>query len=309
MKFSSPDSYFFASEIFLYLSSLMISERNYNTAMNLISLSVKFSFISLELRLCKNIDNNQTLFDLKKYQNEKKIISKILFNLSIAFYQLSVCHENQNNFYNSFLAIQNSNFFVKFTDNNDCNLYQNLIKKIESRLLMRNRLLLFFERNRERIELKENIDNKKFIRKKITYEERKHKKFENLEKYLDKLKIKEIDDDNPDLFYKIGDKMAKPKLIKITKQLKLLNYLMKDEFKDLIHSMKKIEINKLDKETINIISKRIINLKNKEYFKLENKIKPKFNIKKILEERKSSIIIEKDNEDKKNENILDILKK
>ena len=307
MKFSSPDSYFFASEIFLYLSSLMISERNYNTAMNLISLSVKFSFISLELRLCKNIDNNQTLFDLNKYQNEKNMISKILFNLSIAFYQLSVCHENQNNFYNSFLAIQNSNFFGKFTDNNDCNLYQNLIKKIESRLLMRNRLLLFFERNRERIELKENIDNKKFIRKKITYEERKHKKFENLEKYLDKLKIKEIDDDNPDLFYKIGDKMAKPKLIKITKQLKLLNYLMKDEFKDLIHSMKKIEINKLDKETINIISKRIINLKNKEYFKLENKIKPKFNIKKILEERKSNIIIEKDNEDKKNENILDIL--
>ena len=200
MKFSSPDSYFFASEIFLYLSSLMISERNYNTAINLISFSVKFSFISLELRLCKNIDNNQTLFDLKKYQNEKKIISKILFNLSIAFYQLSVCHENQNNFYNSFLAIQNSNFFGKFTDNNDCNLYQNLIKKIESRLLMRNRLLLFFERNRERIELKENIDNKKFIRKKITYEERKQKKFENLEKYLDKLKIKEIDDDNPDLF-------------------------------------------------------------------------------------------------------------
>ena len=85
----------------------------------------------MELRLCKNIDNNQTLFDLKKYQNEKKIISKILFNLSIAFYQLSVCHENQNNFYNSFLAIQNSNFFGKFTDNNDCNLYQNLIKKIE----------------------------------------------------------------------------------------------------------------------------------------------------------------------------------
>ena len=166
------------------------------------------------------------------------MISKILFNLSIAFYQLSVCHENQNNFYNSFLAIQNSNFFGKFTDNNDCNLYQNLIKKIESRLLMRNRLLLFFERNRERIELKENIDNKKFIRKKITYEERKHKKFENLEKYLDKLKIKEIDDDNPDLFYKIGDKMTKPKLIKITKQLKLLNYLMKDEFKD-NHKFKK----------------------------------------------------------------------
>ena len=89
MKFSSPDSYFFASEIFLYLSSLMISERNYNTAINLISLSVKFSFISLELRLCKNIDNNQTLFDLNKYQNEKNMISKILFNLSIAFYQLS----------------------------------------------------------------------------------------------------------------------------------------------------------------------------------------------------------------------------
>ena len=75
--------------------------------------------------------------------------------------------------------------------------------------------------------------------------------------------------------------------------------MMKDEFKDLIHSMKKIEINKLDKETINMISKRILNLKNKEHFKLENKITQQMTIKKKLENRKNSIIVEKDNEDDK----------
>ena len=299
MNFSSPDSYFFASEIFLYLSSLMIAERNYDTAINLISLSVKFSYISLELRLSININNNQTLFDLNKYKNEKNIILKIFFNLSIAFYQLSICREYKNDSYNAFLAIQSSIFFGKFTNFKDCNLYQSLIKEIKSRLLMRNRILLFFENNTKKPQSNENNDNKINIKKRITYEERKKQKFENLKKYLEKLKIKEIDDDIPDLFYNIGDRQIKPRLIKITKQLKLLNYMMKDEFKDLILSMKKIEINNLDKETINMISKRILNLKNKEHFKLDNKITQQKNIKKKLENRKNSIIVEKDNEDDK----------
>lgn len=307
--FTSPDSYYASSEILLYLSSLMIAERNYYTAMNLISLSIKFSYMSFELRLSKNYDNYKTVFNLNKYENEKNIIYKIFFNLSIAFYQLSVCHEHKNNSYNAYLAIQSSDFFAKFTKFNNCNLYKNLITKIESRLLMKNRILLFFEKNLKSIETRENNNKKNLIlRKRITYEERKRQRFDKLEKYLDNLKIKEIDDDIPDLFIKIGDKQIKPKIIKITKQLKLLNCMMKDEFKDLIKSMKKIEINKLDKETINIITKRIINMKNKEHFKLKNKIKQKFIIKKNLEEEKRDIIMENNNtKEEKDEKILFIL--
>ena len=304
--FTSPDSYYLASEILLYFSSLMIAEKIYDTAMNLISLSIKFSYMSFELRLSKNCDNYKTLFDLNKYENEKNVFNKIFFKLSIAFYQLSVCHEYKNNSYNAYLAIQSSNFFAKFTKFNDCNLYQNLITKIETRLLMKNRILLFFEENSKSLEKKENNGKKIIIEKKrITYEERRRQRFDKLEKYLDKLKIKEIDDGIPDLFLNIGDKQTKPKILKITKQLKLLNYMMKDEFKDLIKSMKKIEINKLDNKTINLISKRIINMKNKEHFKLGNKIKQKFIIKKNLEERKNSIIMERNNnKDDKDDKIL-----
>ena len=188
---------------------------------------MKFSYISLELRLSININNYQTLFDLNKYKNEKNIILKIFFNLSIAFYQLSICREYKNDSYNAFLAIQSSIFFGKFTNFKDCNLYQSLIKEIKSRLLMRNRILLFFENNTKKPQSNENNDNKINIKKRITYEERKKQKFENLKKYLEKLKIKEIDDDIPDLFYNIGDRQIKPRLIKITKQLKLLNYMIK----------------------------------------------------------------------------------
>ena len=67
--FCSPESYYLSAEIFLYFSSFMIVEKNYKTALNLISLSIKFNYISLELKLSKNINNYQTLFDLNKYEN------------------------------------------------------------------------------------------------------------------------------------------------------------------------------------------------------------------------------------------------
>ena len=68
----------------------MIAERKFQTAMNLISLSIKFSYISIEIKLMKDLNNYHTLFDLNNYKNEIKILSKIFFNLSTAFYQLSV---------------------------------------------------------------------------------------------------------------------------------------------------------------------------------------------------------------------------
>jgi hypothetical protein len=78
---------------------------------------------------------------------------------------------------------------------------------------------------------------------------------------------------------------------------------MNDEFKDLVHSMKKIEINKIDKETVYKISKRIIKFKNREHFKLEQKIKKQINIKRKLEERRNSVYLAKNEQEDSNEKI------
>ena len=68
---SSPDTFCLAGEIFLYLSSFTIVEKNYKTAINLISLSIKFTFKSLEIKLNKNYNNYQKLFNLNDYETEK----------------------------------------------------------------------------------------------------------------------------------------------------------------------------------------------------------------------------------------------
>ena len=302
LYFYSPDSYFLAGEIFLFFSSLMIAQKNYKTAMNLISLSIKFSYISLELKLSKNTNNYQKLFDLNKYEQEIKNIAKIFLNLSIAFYHLSVCHEKRKDSYNSYFAIKTSNFFAEFACSENLEVYQKLIIKIETRLLMRNRIIIFFDKYVRKEELEDKFNRPKYkIKSMISHEEKQQKKFLKLENYLRKIKIVEVDDDEPDLFNRVGDKQMKPNVLKMTRQMQLLNYLMKDEFKDTVNSMKKIEINKIDKETINKISKRIIHLKNKEHFKLEKNLKKQFSIRKKIEEKTNVTIHEQNDKDDSNE--------
>ena len=302
--FSSPDSYFLAGEIFLSFSSFMIAEKNYKTAMNLISLSIKFSYISLELKLSKNYNNYHTLFNLSKYGNEIKFFTKTFFNLSVAFYQLSICHEQQNESYNAYFAIKTSNFFAKYCDIEKISLFEDLITKIETRLLMRNRIIIFFEKCVKKEDLEDKIIKRKpAFKLMVSHEEKKQKKFLKLSNFLQKMKLVDIDDNEPDLFNRVGDKQIDPNVLKMTKHMQLLNYLMNDEFKDLVNSMQKIEINKLDKETINRISKKIVNFKNKEHFKLENRIKKQISLKKKLEERKNNTIIEKNDIEESDEKI------
>ena len=99
---------------------------------------------------------------------------------------------------------------------------------------------------------------------------KKKQKYDKIQRYVEHLKFIDVDDEEPDLFHRVGEeKKIKQNVLKLTKHMQLLNYLMNDGFKDIINKMKKIEINKIDKETIYKISKRIINFKNKEHFKIK----------------------------------------
>ena len=285
---SSPDTYYLAGEIFLYLSSFMITEKNYKTAMNLIGLAVKFNYKSLEIKLSKNINNYQLIFDINKYQNEIKILYKLIFNLAIAFYQLAICQENLNNSYNAYYSIKTSNFFLNFCNIKNIDLFKDLIEKIETRLLMRNRIIIFFEKYIKKEELEDKIiKSNSPLKRLISHEEKRQKKFNKLKIYLEKLKLIDVDEDEPDLFNRVGEKKIKPFALRLTKQLQLLNYMMNDDFKDIVFNMKKIEINKPNKETIYKIQKRIINLKNKQHFNLENNLQKKLKLKRKTEGIKS----------------------
>lgn len=271
--FKSPDSFEISAEILLNLSSFLIAEQNYETAKNLINHSIKFSYMSLELKLFKN-GINYRLFNLKEYKNELPQLSKLFFNLSVSFYQLGICFENEEDSYNAFYSMKAAKFFGNIFNDPKVSLFSDLVKRIEERLLMRSRIVIFFERCVKKEELEEKEIKIKKVYNKLSYlEERRRRKFNKIREKVEKLKLVEVDDDEPDLFNKVGHKPINENVLKSTKQLYLLEYLMSDDFKDVIQKMKKMEINKLEKDTINKIQKKIISLKNNEREKQEKQNK------------------------------------
>ena len=298
--FKSPDTFELAGEILLNLSSLLIAEHYYQSAKNILNHSIKFSYMSLELKLFKN-GINYKLFNLKEYKNEYPQLSKLFFNLSVSFYQLGVCYEQEGDPYFAYYAMKTSKFFGNILRLPKFELFSDLIKKIENRLLLRSRIVIFFEKfvKKEDLEEKEIIVKKEYNR--LNYlEEKRKRKFDGIQKKIENLKLMDVDDDEPDLFNKVGAKPMKERVLKTTKQIHLLEYLMSDNFKDVIHNMKKIEINKLEKDTINKIQKKIISLKNNEREKINKKILGLIKRLKIV--KKMEKLKKKKDESKKEEN-------
>ena len=273
--FISPDSFYLSAEILLHLSSLLIAEGSFETAKNLIKILIKFNYLSIEMKLVNDNISFSFFNILKNSEDELNIITKILFNMSIAFYQLGICYENEGDNYNSFYAYKTSDWFNKILsyDNNKI-LFSEYIEDVHVRQLMRNRIIIFFERCVSKKELQDEVHERKKVYSRLFMEEEKKKqKFEKIEKMINTLKLVDVDDEEPNLFDKVGCKPVKENIIKSMKHVHLLNYLLGDNFKEMIFNTKTIEINKLNKDTIDNIQKIIINIKNNERHKLEKRFK------------------------------------
>ena len=273
--FRSPETFILCAEIFLNLSIILFGDSKYESSINLISFACKFFYISVESILYSTPNNiSYSIFNLSKQEeNSYNILSKILFYLSICFYVLGVWYENKGFPYSSFYAYKQSKFLASLikNKNKDTIKFYNFVKETEKRQLMRNRIIIFFEKFVKKEDLIDiEIPKKKVDNQFILHLEKKAKRFNKLEKYISNMKLVDVDKDEPRLFDKIN-KQFKYNVSLATKQIHLLDYLMSDNFQEIIKNMNKIRINKLDKETISIIQKSIINLKNNEREKLRIK--------------------------------------
>ncbi len=276
--FKSPETFSLCGEIFLFFSSILIGDNNFESAKNIIKLSTRFFYISMESILFSNPEYiSYSIFDVLK-QEKKNIdrVLKIIFYLSLSFYHLGICYENQGFPYPSYYAYKQCKFFISTikVQNEELDKFYEFIQNIEKRQLLRNRIIIFFDRYVK----KEDLIDKEPPEKKVIYNtltsqrEKRIKKFKKLENYLSNMKLLDADNDEPTLFDKIN-KRFKYSVKLATKQIHLLNYLMSDNFKETVRGMNKIRINKLDKETISIIQKKIIGIKNNEREKLSYKLK------------------------------------
>ena len=277
----SPITFFLSAQLSIYLTSILIADNKFETAKNVINFSIKLLYIALETILF--IDSKElsfTIFNiLSKEKQNIELIIKIIFHMSISFYHLGICYENQGIPYFSFYAYKQAKFLLSIIKDLDEDIYTfyEFIIDIENRQLMRNRLILFSNKNIKKEKLIEEIKPKvKVYNAFIMNKKSKEEKFSKLENYISNMKLIDVDNEDPTLFDKI-DKKFKTNVNIATKQIHLLDYLMSDEFKKIIKNMKKIRINKLDYETINIIQRQIINIKNNQREKLSKQYKNKLN--------------------------------
>jgi hypothetical protein len=130
-------------------------------------------------------------------------------------------------------------------------------------------------------------------------EETNIKKYEKLEEYLTKMKLTEVDDDDPDLLNSVHGKPFSKNVGIPTKTIHVLNYLMDEKIREVIEKMKKLEINCLNKNTKETIQKQILNIKNEERVKDAEKAKEKEN--KRLKEEENKRLKEEENKKLKEE--------
>ena len=298
--FLSPETDYYASCIFLFLSSLFIISDNFATAKKYIVICLKLCYKELELRL--DVDNIFSLIDLNDYtESDQEKFNKIFFNIAICFYHLAICHEHEYEFNAAYQAYKQAKWFSNAIPNEDLIQFSISMYNMEKRESLRLQLINFFrEEEKEVPEEKKQINEKP----KVWFDEENNiKKFEKLEEYLTKIKLTEVDDDDPDLLNRVHGKPFSKNVGIPTKTIHILNYLMDDKFKDVIEKMKKLEINYLNKKTKDIIQKQIINIKNEERVKDSGKVKEEEH--KKLEEEKNlkeeDKIINENNKNKKKE--------
>ena len=290
----SPKTFFLSAQLSIYLTSLLIANNKYDTAKNMINFAIKLLYIALETILFTNSKElSFTIFNILSQEKQNiELIIKIIFHISISLYHLGVCYENQGNSYFSFYAYKQSKFLLSIIKDLDEEIYSfyEFILDIETRQLMRNRLILFSIKNVKREKLTEEIKPKIKVYNTFNInKKRREEKLARLEDYISNMKLIDVDNDEPHLFDKIN-KRFKTNVNIATKQIHLLDYLLSDDFKKVIKNMKKIRINKLNYETINVIQRQIINIKNNEREKLSKQFKNKFNNKstnKSIDNKKS----------------------
>ncbi len=263
-----------SEKIYLFITSILISRKNYHSAKiflrNIFELCYKdFEFSSFINN--KNNNNNSIYYNNTEFL-ENKISKEILNNMSICFYQLGCIFEQQNNYEKSYSSFHESNWiclsFLKLNFPEICYFIKVVFERAKNHFLF-SKILSKMEIDSSKFK---DEDNKKvYIEHYKISEENKLRKFKKIENLFKKMHLVEIDDDHNNLLTETGKKPKSKNIETMTKNIKLLNYLVSEDFKPTITKMKKMNINKLDIDLKRVIQRKIISIKSDNDNKLKNK--------------------------------------
>ena len=279
MFVTSPDILLWACNLCLFLSSLLITTKNYSTAKNYIIFTLLMCFIGLEIRLNNNKDIH-FFMRINLDSNNEMFLNKIFFIMSIAFYHFGICLENENNITRAISLYKQSNYFYnkiteQFQEESDFNLF---IDNIINRLYLRLKLIAFIkseEKNKKVVKEEVKLPKEKVKSFEIEAIKKKEKKYEKVKHFIESLKLIELDDDEPDLLNKVRGKPYSKKVGIPTKNIHILNYLLDNKFNNFLNKTDKLEINNLSDEARIKIQREIRYIKREELEKYLNYKKDK----------------------------------
>ena len=264
-EISYPDTIHMIEKIYLNFVTFFIKDKNFHTALNYLSNILLLCYKELDL-IMFNIKNT-----FKRTFRLTKVTSvDVFFHISVCFYQMGVCYENLNDFSNSNKAYTQANLISKKFLTNE---YKGVINFLENVKNKSDEFQIVFNLiNKFDLESFYKEEMKQLHKKKILYEldDEKNKKFEKIINFIEGLNLKDIDYDSADLFDEVFEKQKSKKILKMTKNVKLLNYLTSEKFHSTISKMNNLNVNKFDRETQRQIQNKINAIKN---WKISNYVK------------------------------------
>jgi hypothetical protein len=284
---NDPESLNMSCKILLFISSLLIADKDFETAKNYISNSMRLNYKELNYRM--DMEEGINFSSLTK--SEQISLEKTFLNLVTGFYQLGVCEENLGNMITAADAYKQANWFSKKFLNKDLPELDNFIHDVHVRAKNYLNLILTVKNNQHTY--KEPIKNDKKNRKpKIYYDEFNNvHKYDNIIKKIENLKLEDIEEDET-----IALGVKKSENIKhIMSTVKIINHFMSDDFRVIIKNMDKIEVSKFDKEIKEKIQKKVNEIKAEQIYQEKEQIRKTMRLSMIKENKDKELKTEDNN--------------
>ena len=261
-----PDILHMSEKIYLTLTVLLMSDKNYFSAVNFLQVILSICFKELDIMIYNNKDSYP-----KKYRLSAISSNDIFFNMSTCFYLLGVCFEKLHDLDKSVASYKQAYWIGKNFLNIEYPTIENFLYLIHHRICSHYKIFQIVNQiDLDNIILDdESGKNKKKSTIFIDDNKSKLEKFNKIEKIVEKLHPTSVDDDEADLFNDVGKKSKTKNILKLIGNVKLYNYLTSNDFKPtLTNEIKNLRLHDVDKDTKRKIQKKIFYIKQEQRLEL-----------------------------------------
>ena len=261
-----PDILHMSEKIYLTLTVLLMSDKNYFSAVNFLQVILSICFKELDIMIYNNKDSYP-----KKYRLSAISSNDIFFNMSTCFYLLGVCFEKLHDLDKSVVSYKQAYWIGKNFLHIEYPTIENFLYLIHHRICSHYKIFQIVNQiDLDNITLDdESGKNKKKSTIFIDDNKSKLEKFNKIEKIVEKLHPTSVDDDEADLFNDVGKKSKTKNILKLIGNVKLYNYLTSNDFKPtLTNEIKNLRLHDVDKDTKRKIQKKIFYIKQEQRLEL-----------------------------------------